>query len=339
MGTLMAEGYSALLGEVKERIRAAQYAALKAVNKELIELYWDIGRLIVEQQQGMTHGKSVVERLAKDLRAEFPGIAGFSAANLWRMRAFYEAYAPSEKLAPMVREIGWTHNLIILEQCKDDLQREFYIRMTRKFGWTKALLVHQIEGQAYERTLLNQTNFDATLPEEVRARAKLAVKDEYTFDFLELGEQFSERQFERGLMANVEGFLREMGGAVSLIGSQYRLEVNDNEYFVDVLLFHRRLKCLVAVELKIGEFLPEYVGKMQFYLAVLDDKARMADENPSIGIILCKSKDETIVEYALRESNKPIGVATYRVVRALPEELRGELPAPEQIAKLLEGME
>lgn len=339
MGTLMAEGYAALLGEVKERIRAAQYAALKAVNKELIELYWDIGRLIVEQQQGMTHGKSVVERLAKDLRAEFPGIAGFSAANLWRMRAFYEAYAPSEKLAPMVREIGWTHNLIILEQCKDDLQREFYIRMTRKFGWTKALLVHQIEGQAYERTLLNQTNFDATLPEEVRARAKLAVKDEYTFDFLELGEQFSERQFERGLMANVEGFLREMGGAVSLIGSQYRLEVNDNEYFVDVLLFHRRLKCLVAVELKIGEFLPEYVGKMQFYLAVLDDKARMADENPSIGIILCKSKDETIVEYALRESNKPIGVATYRVVRALPEELRGELPAPEQIAKLLEGME
>jgi hypothetical protein len=165
------------------------------------------------------------------------------------------------------------------------------------------------------------------------------VKDEYTFDFLELGDAYSERQFERALMANIEGFLREMGGAVTLIGSQYRLEVSGNEYFIDVLLYHRRLRCLVAIELKIGEFLPEYVGKMQFYLAVLDDRVRMAGEKSSVGIILCKSKDKTIVEYALKESNKPIGVATYQITASLPERLRDELPSPDQIAKLLEGID
>jgi predicted nuclease of restriction endonuclease-like (RecB) superfamily len=210
--------------------------------------------------------------------------------------------------------------------------------MTRKLGWTKAVLIHQIENKSYEKTLLNQTNFDRTLPEEIQTQAKLAVKDEYTFDFLELGDAYSERQFERALMANIEGFLREMGGTVTLIGSQYRLEVSGNEYFIDVLLYHRRLRCLVAIELKIGEFLPEYVGKMQFYLAVLDDQARMADEKSSVGIILCKSKDKTIVEYALKESNKPIGVATYQITASLPERLRDELPSPEQIAKLLEGI-
>jgi predicted nuclease of restriction endonuclease-like (RecB) superfamily len=330
--------YPNLLGEIKERIRSAQYAALKAVNKELIALYWDIGRMIVERQQGGTWGTSIVEQLARDLQAEFPGIQGFSAANLWRMKGLFEAYANSEKLAPMVREISWTHNLIIMEKCKDDLEREFYIRMTRKYGWTKAVLIHQIEMRAYEKMLLSQTNFDRTLPEPVQSQAKLAVKDEYTFDFLELGDQFSERQLESALLANVERFLREMGGAVTLIGSQYRLEVSGNEYFIDLLLFHRRLRCLMAMELKIGAFLPEYVGKMQFYLAVLDDQARMAEENPSVGIILCKTKDKTIVEYALRESNKPIGVATYRVMAALPEGLRDELPSPEQIARLLEGI-
>ena len=214
---LMRSDYATLLAEVKERIRAAQYAALKAVNKELIALYLDIGRLIVERQQGETWGKSVVEKLAADLRSEFPGISGFSAPNLWRMKLFYETYAQQEKLSPMVREIGWTHNLIILEKCKDDLQREFYIRMTRKFGWTKNVLHHHI--------------------------------------------------------------------------------------------------------------------------AVLDDRVRLSDENPSIGIILCKAKDRTIVEYALRETNKPIGVAAYRIVTTLPAELRGQLPSPEQITKLLEGVE
>lgn len=339
MSEMIPTDYPALLGDVKRRIRAAQYEALKAVNKELIALYWDIGRMIAERQRAEAWGKSVVENLAADLQAEFPGVGGFSAQNLWRMKQFYETYAANEKLSPMVREIGWTHNLIIMSKCKDDLQREFYLRMTRKFGWTKNVLVHQIENQTYEKTLLGQTSFDQTLPAEIRDRAKLAVKDEYTFDFLELGDEYSERQLEQALIANVESFLREMGGVFAFVGSQYRLEVGDKEYFIDVLLYHRRLKCLVAVELKVGEFMPEYVGKMQFYLAALDDRARMGGENSSVGIILCKSKDRTVVEYALRETNKPISVAAYRVVSTLPAELRDQLPAPEQVAKLLEGIE
>lgn len=239
----------------------------------------------------------------------------------------------------MVREIGWTHNVIILMNCKDDLRREFYIRMTRRFGWTKNVLSHHIDNQSYEKTLLNQTNFDRTLPDEIRNQAKLAVKDEYTFDFLELRGEHSERELERALIARVEHFLREMGDLSSFIGSQYRLEIEGNEYFIDLLLFHRRLRCLVAIELKAGEFLPEFVGKIQFYLAALDDLVRLPDEKPSIGIILCRSRKKTIVEYALRESNKPIGVAQYRIVSTLPEDLRGELPAPEQIARLMEGID
>ena len=338
MTDLIPKDYAVLLSDIKQRIRSAQYEALKAVNKELISLYWDIGQMIVERQKGESWGKSIVEQLAKDLHAEFPGISGFSAQNLWRMKQFYQSYTQNTKLSPMVREIGWTHNIIILMNCKDDLEREFYIRMTRKFGWSKNVLIHQIENQTYEKTLLNQTNFDQTLPAEIRNQAKVAIKDEYTLDFLELGDEYSERQLEQAALARIEPFLREMGGVFSFIGSQYRLEISDKEYFVDLLLYHRRLKCLVALELKIGEFIPEYVGKMQFYLAVLDDKVKMEEENPSIGIILCKSKDKTIVEYALRESNKPIGVGAYRMVTTLPKELRGQLPAPEQIAKLLEDM-
>jgi predicted nuclease of restriction endonuclease-like (RecB) superfamily len=331
--------YVTLLDDIKERIRSAQYEALRTVNKELISLYWDIGRMIVDRQEGMTWGKSVVEQLAKDLQAEFSGIGGFSAANLWRMRVFYNNYSNDTKLAPLVREISWSKNIIIMEKCKDAFKREFYMRMTRKFGWSKNVLIHQIENQVYEKTLLNQTNFEQNLPAEIRNQAKLAVKDEYTFDFLELGDEHSERQLEQAALSKVEPFLREMGGVFSFIGSQYRLEIGSKEYFIDLLLYHRHLKCLVALELKIGEFIPEYVGKMQFYLAALDDLVRMDDEKPSIGIILCKSKDRTIVEYALRESNKPIGVASYRIVSTLPEELSSELPAPEQIAKLLDGVE
>ncbi|MEH2162909.1 MAG: PDDEXK nuclease domain-containing protein [Nostoc sp.] len=339
MSNPISNNYRHLLMEIKQRIRSAQYEALKAVNREMINLYWDIGQIIVTQQQGASWGKSIVEQLAKDLQAEFPGISGFSAANLWRMRLFYESYVNNEKLAPMVREIGWSHNLVIVEKCKDELEREFYIRMTRKFGWTKNVLIHQIENQTYEKTLLNQTNFDKTVPAEIRNQLKLAVKDEYTFDFLELADEHSERQLEQAILARVEPFLQEMGGRFTFVGSQYRLEVSDKEFFIDLLLYHRQLKCLVAIELKTGEFLPEYVGKMQFYLAALDDLSRFPDENLSIGIILCKSKDKTIVEYALRESNKPIGIATYKLFSTLPQELKNQLPAPEQVAKLLEGVE
>lgn len=336
MDAIIPNGYGVLLVEIKECIRKAQYKALREVNRELISLYWDIGKIIVERQQAASRGEAVVEKLAQDLQDEFPGIRGFSAQNLWRMKLLYESYNENGKLAPLVREIGWTHNIAIFERCKDNLEREFYIRMTQKFGWTKNVLRLKIEQKTYERTLTGQTNFEKTLPEKIKKQAKLAVNDEYMFDFLELDEEHSERELERALVARVEHFLREMGGMFAFLGSQYCLEVNGVEYFVDLLLYHRLLRCLVAVELKIGEFVPEYVGKMQFYLALLDDHVRMADEEPSIGIILCKMKDKTIVEYALRESNKPIGVATYRMVSILPSELMGKLPAPEAISMLLE---
>jgi predicted nuclease of restriction endonuclease-like (RecB) superfamily len=339
MSNIIPDNYQSLLVDIKERIRAAQYNALRAVNRELIALYWDIGKLIAEKQVGETWGKSVVQQLSNDLRAELPGLKGFSEQNLWYMRQFYLSYRENEKLQQLVGEIGWSHNLVILAKCKDELEQEFYLRMTRKFGWSRDVLVHRIENQDYEKTLLNQTNFDQTVSPEVQQQAKLAVKDEYTFDFLELGDEHSERQLEQALVGKVEAFLREMGGMFAFVGSQYRLAVEDEEYFVDLLLYHRVLRCLVAIELKIGKFLPEYVGKMQFYLAVLDDKVRLPDENPSIGIILCKSKQQTIVEYALKESNKPIGVASYRMVKTLPENLKEQLPDPEQIARLLADIE
>jgi predicted nuclease of restriction endonuclease-like (RecB) superfamily len=211
--------------------------------------------------------------------------------------------------------------------------------MTKKFGWTKNVLIHQVENQSYEKTLLGQTNFDRAVTPAIRAQAKLAVRDEYTFDFLELGDEHSERELERALIVRIEHFLRAMGGMFAFVGSQFRLEVAGEEFFIDLLLFHRRLKSLVAIELKIGRFQPEFVGKMQFYLTALDRQVREADENPSIGIILCKEKNRTVVEYALYDARKPIGVATYRLVKRLPKELRGQLPGPEEIAKLLEATE
>jgi predicted nuclease of restriction endonuclease-like (RecB) superfamily len=273
------------------------------------------------------------------LRREFPGVAGFSMQNLWYMRQFYLEYSGHEKLQPLVGEIAWAHNLVIMSKCKDSLEREFYIRMTRKFGWSKNVLIHQIDNQSYEKSLLGQTNFDQVLTPELRAQAKLAVKDEYTFDFLELGEEHSERELERALIARIEDFLRAMGGMFAFMGSQYRLEVDGKEFFIDLLLFHRRLRCLVAIELKVGEFQPEFVGKMQFYLTALDRQVRQDDENSSIGIILCKEKRRTIVEYALHDARKPIGVATYEITKTLPKELRGQLPQPEEIAALLEGID
>jgi predicted nuclease of restriction endonuclease-like (RecB) superfamily len=331
--------YAQLLAEVKERVRSAQYAALKAVNTELVGLYWDLGRMIVERQAGQTWGKAIVQKLATDLQKEFPGVGGFSASNLWRMRAFFELYRGLEKLAPLVREIGWSHNIAIMERCSDPFEREFYLRMTRKFGWSKNVLIHQIDNQSYEKSLSGQTNFDQTLTPELRVQAKLAVQDEYTFDFLELAEQHSERELERALITRVEDFLRAMGGRFAFMGSQYRLEVDGREFFLDLLLFHRRLRALVAIELKIGDFQPEFVGKMQFYLTALDRQVRQEDENPSIGIILCKEKSRTIVEYALHDATKPIGVATYQITKTLPKEFKGQLPKPEEIAALLDGLE
>lgn len=330
------KGYGVLLAEIKARVRAAQYAALKAANTELVTLYWDIGRMILERQEGDSWGRSVVERLAADLRIEFPDARGFSARNIWNMRKFHIHYSKNPKLQPMVAEIGWSQNILILDRCEDDVEREFYLRATKKFGWTKAVLALNIEAGTYQKYLNNQTNFDFTVPEKVRSRAKLAVKDEYTFDLMEMGEEHSEKELERALISKVNRFLTEMGGVFTFAGSQYRIEVDGQEYFIDILLYHRHLKCLVAVELKVGDFMPEYIGKMQFYLAALDDLVKTPEENPSIGIVICKSKKRMIVEYSLRESKKPIGVSTYKVFKTLPDKLKGQLPSPAQVSLLLE---
>lgn len=330
--------YSHFLLEIKARIKEAQYSALKAVNTELIQLYWDIGKKIIEQQDKHGWGKAIVENLAGDLQKEYPGIKGFSVQNLWYMRQFYVNYKDNAKLQPLVGEISWAKNLIIMSKCKAELETEFYIKMTKKFGWTKDVLIHQIENRSYEKYLLNQTNFDKTMPVKYQSQAKLAVKDEYTFDFLELGEEHSEKELELALMEKVRRFLIEMGGLFCFIGNQYRLEVNGKEYFIDLLLYHRKLKCLVALELKIGEFAPEFAGKMQFYLSLLDDRVKLDEESPSIGIIVCKSKDRMIVEYALKEAKKPIGISTYKLTSKLPQNLLKYLPSTEEIADKLKDL-
>lgn len=328
--------YSKFLKEIKEQIYEAQYNALKVVNKGLITLYIDIGKKVVGKQKLYGWGRSIVEKLAEDLQKEFPGLRGFSKDNIWRMRKFYLSFSKNPKLAPLVQEISWTKNIVILETCKDAQAREFYIIMTKKYGWSKNILIHQIENKSYEKYLLNQTNFDKTLPERYKQQAKLAVKDEYTFDFLELSEKHSEKELEAELLNKVRGFLIELGGYFAFVGNQYRLEIEGNEFFVDLLLYHRALKCLVAIELKIGDFKPEYAGKMQFYLSALDDKIKLKDENPSIGIILCKSKNRTIVEYTLKNAKKPIGVATYKITNKLPAKYQKYLPSPKTISEKLQ---
>jgi predicted nuclease of restriction endonuclease-like (RecB) superfamily len=324
MSVIVTAEYKTFFKEIKERVYKAQYDALKSVNKELINLYWDIGKSITAKQEKLGWGKSIVETLARDLQKEFPGIHGFSARNLWNMRTFYLTYKNSQKLQPLVAEISWTKNVIIMERCKDDIRREFYIKTTKKFGWTKDVLINQLEAGAFERYMANQTNFDKAVPEKYRHQTNLAVKDEYSFDFLELGEEHSEKELERALLENVRKFL---------------IEIDGQEFFIDLLLYQRQLRCLVAIELKVGAFKPEYAGKMQFYLSALNDRAKLPDENPSIGIILCKEKSRTIVEYALKDTKKPIGVSTYRLTNKLPRELKKYLPSPEQMIERIKYLE
>ena len=277
-------------------IHKKQYQILKSINSETVNLYWEIGEEIYRQQEENDWGKSIVQVLSTELQKEFPGAKGYSAANLWRMRNFYLTYRDSEKLAPLVREISWSNNIIIMEKCKDVLQREFYIQMVKRYGWTKRILTNFIEAQTYEKYLLNQTNFDLTLPIEQRVQAKLAVKDEYTFDFVELSPEYSEHELEMQLVNNIRAFFIEMGGDYAFIGNQY-------------------------------------------HLTALDEQVKLPDENPSIGIIICKNKDKTYVEYALKNISAPIGVATYQLRNTLPEEMKALLPEPEEIVKRLKILE
>ena len=327
--------FSNFVKYIKQKILSRQYEALKTVNKELILLYWDIGKSIVQQQKLYGWGKSIVENLSEELQKEFVGMKGFSSRNLWNMRVFYIEYKDSKKLQALTAEIAWTHNVIIFTKCKDNLQREFYIKSVVKFAWTYRVLDNQIDNKAYEKYLLNQTNFEETLPDQFKYQARLAVKDEYNFDFLELGEKHKEHELEVGLINKIREFLAQMGSDFTFIGNQYQLEIDDEEYFLDLLLYHRKLKSLIAIELKIGKFKPEYAGKMNFYLSALNDTVKLQDENPSIGIIICKEKKRTTVEYALKDSNQPIGVATYTITEQLPKNYKGLLPSSKEIEEKL----
>jgi predicted nuclease of restriction endonuclease-like (RecB) superfamily len=323
------------IASVKEKIRLAQYEAFKEVNTQLIRLYWDIGKDISERQ-GESWGKSIVTVLSKELQKEFPGISGFSERNLWLMTQFYNEYHEVEFLQPLVAEISWTKHIAIMGRCKDNQERRFYIMATKKFVWSKNVLIHQIENKTYEKYLLGQTNFDATLSDTVKKQAVLAVKDEYTFDFMDLSNEHTERQLESALVNNIRSFLLEMGSPFTFIGNQFKLQIDDKEYFIDLLLYHRELQCLVAIELKIGEFQPEYKGKMEFYLSLLNDKVKMPHENDSIGIIICKEKNRTVVEYSLKTSSLPIGVSTYTTTTKLPRDYKRLLPDSKVISQKID---
>lgn len=332
------ENFTTFVKDIKTKIFSSQYEALKAVNKELINLYWDIGKNIVEKQELFGWGKSVVQILSSELQKEFVGMKGFSERNLWNMRNFYIEYKDNIKLQTLSAQIGWSHNVVIFQKTKNELEREFYIKMVIKFGWTYRVLDNHIDNKSYEKYLLNQTNFDNTIVEKYKHQAKLAVKDEYNFYFLELDENHNEHQLELGLINKIREFLAQMGTDFTFVGNQYKIEVDDEEYFIDLLLYHRRLKSLIAIELKIGKFKPEYAGKMNFYLSVLNDTIKLPDENPSIGIIICKEKKRTTVEYALKESNQPIGVATYKLTETLPYEFKDLLPTANEISQRLENL-
>jgi len=334
MDRTLVDNYQHILQALKERVQQAQYQALQSVNKELIRLYLDIGKVIIEQQEQHGWGENIVEKLAKDLQAAFPGVRGFSVRNLRYMRRAHLTYRDSEKLQTASAEIPWSHNVLIIEKCQDNQERVFYLNLAATFSLSYRTLEKKVKNGEYKRFLLNQTNFEQTLPVKQADRALMAVKDDYNLDFLGLADEHTERELEDALVANITQFLSEMGGYFTFVGRQFRVEVNDEEFFIDLLFFHRKLKTLVAVELKAGKFQPEYAGKMQFYLSALDETVRLEDEQPSIGIIICRSKERTVVEYTLRDVSRPIGVASYNQysrLEEIPEKISKFLPSPEEL--------
>lgn len=334
--------YTQFLATIKARIQTAKVSASRAVHKELIDLYWSIGRDIVEKQELLGWGKSVVERLSKDLKKTFPGSGGYSTQNLWYMRQFYLEYREDTNLQQLVGEIPWGQNILILQRVKDSEVREYYLRATAEMGWSRHILLNQIKASAYERHHLNakQHNFVKTLPGHLAEQADKTMKDTYVLDFLGITRPVVERELENRMVAAIKDVLLELGCGFSFLGNQYRIKAGGNEYFIDLLFYHRRLKCLVAIELKAGPFRPEYAGKMNFYLNLLDDYVKEEGENHSIGIILCADRNHFEVEYALRGIQKPVGVAEYRLTAKLPHNLAGKLPDAKTLRrKIMEELE
>jgi predicted nuclease of restriction endonuclease-like (RecB) superfamily len=344
------ESYAEFLEQVKARILQAQTRAAFAVNRELLHLYWEMGRDIVLRQEREGWGTAVIERLAQDLGRAFPGVAGFSTRNLWRMRAFYLAYPPGSEFLPQpvaeigsasrpvlpqaVAEVPWGHHVVLLEKLKEPTERQWYARAAIENGWSRNVLVHQIGGGLHRRQGKALTNFQRVLPAPQSDLAQGSLKDPYLFDFLSLGAEAHERDLERALLSHVRKLLLEMGAGFALVGSQYHLEVGGEDFYLDLLFYHLGLRCYVVIDLKSGPFQPEHAGKMSFYLSAVDDLLRKSGDQPTIGIILCKDQNRLIAEYSLQGLQKPIGVATYQL---MPEYLREALPSPAQLETELMG--
>ena len=338
-GAVLPADYAAFLDDLKARVRTAQLKAAVVVNAELTRLYWDIGRAIVERQRRDGWGKAVVDRLAGDLQAAFPGQAGFSPRNVWRMRALFVAYGadptdPSvEPILPQaVAEIPWGHNSTILERVKDPAARLWYARATTAFGWSRAVLDHHIDTDAYGRKGKAVSNFTTALPPPQSDLAREAVKDPFTFGFLTLAEDHAEAELQRGLVDHIRQFLLELGAGFAFVGEQVHLEVSGDDFYLDLVFYHLKLRAFVIFDLKAKRFTPEAAGKMNFYLSAVDDLMRHPADNPSIGIILCKAKNRVVAEYALRDIEKPLAVSTYvtQLIASLPEKLAHELDPPDE---------
>lgn len=330
------EEYKNLVQTIKNKVIDSRNVVAKSVNKSLIGLYWFIGQLIVEKQQELGWGKSVVEMLSKDLKLIFPEMTGLSPQNLWLSRQFYLEYQHLPNLQQLIREIPWGQNILIIQKVKSEDERRFYLEATAKLGWSRDVLLNQIKAHSYRHWSIDKThNFEATLPKYLAEQADEMLKSHVNLEFLGLSKPVLERELEKRLLVKLKDFLIEMGYGFCFIGNQYRLTLGEKEYFIDLLFYHRFLKCLVAVELKTGEFKPEYVGKMDFYLELLNDTEKAADDNPSIGIILCAEKNKLEVEISLRTKTNPIGVTTYELYPQLPEAYKGKLPTADELQKIL----
>jgi predicted nuclease of restriction endonuclease-like (RecB) superfamily len=325
--------YAQLLYDLKTRIRESQVKAALSVNREMVLLYWHIGRKILERQATEHWGTKVIARLAKDLRMEFPEMQGFSPRNLKYMRSFAEAYPDKQFVQQVVAQIPWGHNVRILDRVKDASEREWYIRQTIENGWSRNILTLQIENALYRRQGKAISNFKKTLPSPQSDLAHQTLKDPYIFDFLTLDKEAHERAIEKELINHITRFLLELGAGFAFVGKQFRLEVSGQDFYIDLLFYHTRLHCFVVVELKTGEFKPEYAGQINFYLSAIDDIVKAHEDNPSIGIILCATKDRILAEYALRDMKKPIGVAEWKtkLTRSLPKKMKDSLPTIEEI--------
>ena len=328
-------GYHELLQELKGRIRTAQVRAGLAVSRELVLLYWSIGRDLSQRFATEGWGSKINERLASDLQAEFPGVEGFSPRNFRYMRALAEAWPEPEILQSLIAKLPWGHNLRVLDRIKDRPTREWYLRAALEYGWSQDVLVLQIKSRLHEREGKALTNFQRELPPPESDLAEQILKDPYNFDFLTVTTAAKEREIENGLLSHLRDLLLELGRGFSFVGSQVPLTVDDRTFYIDLLFYHFRLHRFFVFELKVGDFEPEYAGKLSFYLSAVNRTMRTPVEGPSIGVLLCESRSGPLVEFALENINQPIGVSTYRVTRELPAPIQDELPTVEDLQEVV----